>query len=585
MSEKHSRISIRGVGYYRMSTAKQEASIPEQKEWAHRAARTHAVELLAEFQDDGICGDDIQHRTGLAQLLAWCAAHEADAVVVWDADRLSRADRIKTAAVLNTLMQTGVTRFLTHEGWIDLEDDVDRLLFHIRQDMSRAAYPKSLSRNVTRSAVERARQGQWVAGRPPYGYRIGEDGHLTLGDPTLVEVVRWIFRQYATTADSCGDLCRKLKEMGAPPPPPRMRKGKDGKRVVWGGHWQRGVLNDILTRRAYLGEIVWNASTGGKYSRVAAGEVTVVKGRGKRSGKRRVAHNDPEDQIITPNAHPAIIDQATFDACQKKLAATRRGCPGCRTTSIAGGGDWVLSGLLYCGMCGGRMVGITDRRSDRTKTRTYIYRRYVCVASHRNGSGACHKNAVQQDTVIQEVARLIQDSFTDPERLALLQAEVEQMASQQAEDHTADRQRLQAQLDELDRQIEQGNQNLARVPADLLDGVIASVRHWKEQRETLARELAKLAAMADVQADYSRHVTEALGQIRHLEAVVREAPSHAVRDALAGLVVRITLFFDYGPPRKNGTLPAILTSLEVKMREEAVGLLGEKLRQSARSTA
>ena len=44
------------------------------------------------------------------------------------------------------------------------------------------------------------------------------------------------------------------------------------------------------------------------------------------------------------------------------------------------------------------------------------------------------------------------------------------------------------------------------------------------------------------------------------------------------------LFFDYGPARSNGNRPAVLTSLEVRMREEAAGLLGEKLRRPARST-
>jgi site-specific DNA recombinase len=569
---------VRAVAYYRMSTAKQEASIPEQKDWARRASRTHGVEVLAEFQDDGICGDDIRRRTGLAQLLAWCAAHEAEAIVCWDGDRLSRADSIKTAAVLDTLMQAGVTRMLTHEGWIDLEDDVDRLLFHIKQDMSRAAYSKSLSRNVTRSAIERAQRGLWVAGRPPYGYRIGDDGHLAFGDPAFVETVRWIFRQFASTADSCGDTCRKLIEMGAPPPPPRQRKGTEGQPVVWGGHWQRGIINDILTCRAYLGEIVWNVSTNGKYSRVAGGEVQPVKGR----KSRRVVRNDPGDRIVTVDAHPAIIDRETFDACQKKLAATCRGGSHCRHTPLPGGGDWILSGMLYCGMCGGRMVGVAERR--RYKDKLHVYRYYVCKANQRLSAGTCRKNGVKQEAVLSEVARLIQDSFTDPERLALLRAEVERQAGQQEEDRTADRQRLQTALDTLDRQIAQGNRNLAILPPDRLPGVVAQVRAWEGERNDLARQLARLEAAAEVQADYARHVTAALEQVRHLQEIIRTAPSNAVRDALAGLVDRITLYFDYGPARKNGFRPAILTSLEVRMREEAAGLLGDQLRQSARST-
>jgi hypothetical protein len=72
MSGPHST-TVRGVGYYRMSTTKQQASIPEQRDWARRAAQTQDVELAAEFQDDSIAGSEIERQPGLAQMLAWCA--------------------------------------------------------------------------------------------------------------------------------------------------------------------------------------------------------------------------------------------------------------------------------------------------------------------------------------------------------------------------------------------------------------------------------------------------------------------------------------------------------------------------------
>jgi len=411
----------------------------------------------------------------------------------------------------------------------------------------------------------------WVAGRPPYGYTIGDDGRLAPGDPAHVETVHWIFRHYASTADSCGEVCRRLAEMGAPPPPPRRRK--DGQ---WGGRWQRGLINDLLACRVYLGEIVWNVSGQGKYSRVAGGEVRAVKGR------RRLVRNAPEDWVVVADAHPPLIDRETFDACQRKLATTRRGAPGCRHTPVRGG-DWVLSGMLYCGMCGGRMVGVTERR--RYKDKPFVYRHYVCKASQRQSAGACRKNAVKQEAVLAEVAKLIQESFTDPERLALLREEVERQAGQQEEDRDAERQQLQAALDALDRQIAQGNRNLAVLPEDRLPGVIAQVRAWEAERAELAREVARRAAAAELQADYAEHVTAALGRVRQMEEIIGTAPANDVRDALAGLVERITLYFDYGPPRRNGNRPAVLSSLEVRMREEAAGLLGDKLRRSARSTA
>src|SRR5262249_29878368 len=152
----------------------------------------------------------IEQRQGLMDLIADCEAEHGkkrkiEALVVWDLDRFSRASSIRTAAVLDRLMNAGVTRILTAEGWVDLEEDTDVLLFHVKQDFSRAAFSKSIAKNVARNANERARKGWHVAGRPRYGYRPiyvkkivnGKEKlspeNLEFDDERKVETVRWVF--------------------------------------------------------------------------------------------------------------------------------------------------------------------------------------------------------------------------------------------------------------------------------------------------------------------------------------------------------------------------------------------------------
>src|SRR5262249_21231756 len=131
----------RAVAYYRMSTGKQEASIPEQREWAGQACPKQGVEVLTEFTDDGISGSEIDRRPGLMALLRYVEERgDVEALVVWDLDRFSRASSIETAAVLHRLMGAGVTSILTPERWYDLENDIDVLLVNVGQDFSRAAY-------------------------------------------------------------------------------------------------------------------------------------------------------------------------------------------------------------------------------------------------------------------------------------------------------------------------------------------------------------------------------------------------------------------------------------------------------------
>src|SRR5262245_50415521 len=128
MSKVHSTSPVRSVAYYRMSTDAQEGSIPAQKDWAHKAAAKEGVRVVAEYEDPGISGGEIEHRPGLQAMLEFCEKHfrlgdPVEAVLVWNPDRLSRASGIKTSAVLSRLEECGVTRLLTaSDGWVDLDD-------------------------------------------------------------------------------------------------------------------------------------------------------------------------------------------------------------------------------------------------------------------------------------------------------------------------------------------------------------------------------------------------------------------------------------------------------------------------------
>jgi DNA invertase Pin-like site-specific DNA recombinase len=552
MSVNHSTV-IRAVTYYRNSDVQQDASIDEQREWAEGIAKKEGILVVKDFEDPDIPGSEIERRKGLMDMVTYCegrpAGEEINIILLWDADRLSRADSIRTAAVIDRLMSAGVSRLRTPEGWTDFNNDMDRLMFNIRQDMTRAAYSKAISKNVSRSALTRARRGLWVAGKPPYGYAIGPDGRLVIGDEGEAETVRWIFREYVSTADSLGDLTRKLVVRGAPPP-----------RC---GHWTRPTVRLILLNRAYLGDIVWNTENRGKYSRVSGNEV--------RAQSRRRAGGQPNaaaDWVVVENAHPALVDRDTFALANKKLPESQWK----RTTPIQGGGEWALSGMLYCGGCGRRMSGVTKRYKK--GEHRYVYRHYVCQTNHRKHPGICHLNQVTQDRVLQEVAALICTSFTDPGRVAELQARVQVLAEREATGAAAERQQLADRIDELHRLVDQGTERLLLLPKDLIDGASAKLRDWQRERDELARELARRDAAAEAGDRFTARVTDALGHLKQLEAILTTAPANEIRDALAGLVRRVTLNFEHGEPVGNGRARTSLASLEIELHPEVCHLLG-----------
>jgi site-specific DNA recombinase len=582
MSESN---SIRAVAYFRMSTDQQESSIPQQRKWAREAAPKAGVSIAREFEDPGVPGSEIEQRPGLMALLDFCEAEHArrkpiGAVAVWDLDRFSRASSIRTAAVLDRLMQAGVRRFYTAgEGWIDLDDETAVLLLNVKQDFSRAAYSKSIGKNVSRSAAERAAKGWLVAGRPPYGYRpvyvvtrdrAGQERNtpttLEPSDPREVETVRWLFLQYATTADSLGDLAKKLRESGAPPPRAKQRK-KDGS--AWGGEWRRHTVYAILTNIEYTGVKVWNASQQGKYYERTQAGVRVVRG----GGRKRCVRSAEEDRIVVPNAHPALVDRATFDAVQAKLSASRW------TKEHHSGrrGEWVLSGMVYCGGCGERMQGHIDRQKKDGKV--YTYRKYMCRANHLRGPGTCHWCADRQDVLLAEIAKVIKTAFTDPARLAALEREIERVAGQTAKQGAADRKRTAARLAELERQMPGAARTLLLVSPENLPDAEAALQGMKAERDDLARRLEKLEAAEEAGDRYASLVQDAVAQLQHFEEAIADAPPDEVRSVLSRWVSRVTLHFER--VKKEGRKAAsVLSEVEIDFTPEGAHLLPSGRRRS-----
>src|SRR5262249_31328035 len=158
----------------------------------------------------------------------------------------------------------------------------------------RSAYSRSVSKTVARSGLARAREGKWVAGRPPYGYVVGLDGRLGLGDASHIEVVRWIFHRYTTTGDSMGDIAREVNRQGVVPPPSGRKRKKE--------LWRRDTIHHVLRNRAYAGDIVWNVTPQGKHHCICNGEVKKVKGRRQRGGR---GDNPATEHVVFPGAHPA----------------------------------------------------------------------------------------------------------------------------------------------------------------------------------------------------------------------------------------------------------------------------------------
>jgi site-specific DNA recombinase len=192
------------VAYYRMSSDKQVASIPEQREAVTRYAREHGYRIVREFCDEGISGDDTKHRLQFqAMHKVACHGRDFDAILVWDSDRFGRFDSLESGYWVHPLRQAGVKLVTVNEGPINWDDFTGRVMHSIKAE-GKHQFLHDLSRNTMRGKLAAAKQGYWLS-KPPFGYRLESDAtstdkrkrcRLALGDPQEVATVRRIFALY-----------------------------------------------------------------------------------------------------------------------------------------------------------------------------------------------------------------------------------------------------------------------------------------------------------------------------------------------------------------------------------------------------
>jgi DNA invertase Pin-like site-specific DNA recombinase len=525
-----------------MSTDRQDTSIADQHKAALAYAARHGLEVIRDYLDEGISGDDTEHRSGFRQMIADAKVRQDfQAVLCWDQDRFGRFDPIEAGYWIKPLRDAGVWLETVRQGKINWDDFSGRLMYMVTQE-GKHAYLRDLSGNTLRTLLERARRGDWLGGRPPYGYATANRTDVPLnpkakkkpkklvpGDPYKVEVVRWIFKTYAAGEMSLRGMARELDRRGVPTP--------------WGGkQWRPQVLLQILRRREYVGDYDWGESNTGDYSRIEGGEARPKprKTLNKNGNPKRVRAAEP-DIIVVEQTHEPLIDRETFMLVQARLQENRT-----RTTPHKGGGGWVLSGLLTCGHCGSAMHGIHDKPR---KGKPYSYRFYRCGRNHEFGRTACHYHILGEQKILACLVRKLQDEFKNPDNLAELRAEIRRQEEQAENADPSQIKALKSRIAKLTADVAKGEANLPLQAPDMIDAVTRVIREWRGEREKLKGELRVLEEGPQT-AELEERITRAEQQLWTLHEAVASADPSEVRAVLREAITKVELWWECGPAGK-----------------------------------
>ncbi|MDU6746233.1 MAG: recombinase family protein [Bradyrhizobium sp.] len=443
--------------YARYSSDNQsESSIEDQFRLCREHAKRERWKVTSTYHDAAISGASMILRPGIQLLLQDAQRGLFDVVLGEALDRISR-DQADVATLFKHLRFAGVSIVTLAEG------EISELHVGLKGTMN-ALFLKDLALKTHRGLRGRVEKGK-AGGGLCYGYNVMKgldaNGEPIRGDREIIleeaRIVRRIFRAFAA-GKSPKAIAVELNKDGIPGPLGR----------AWGdtsirGHVSRGT--GILNNELYAGVLVWNRQ---RFVKDPA------------TGKR-VSRPNPESQWIrTEVPHLRIVDDELWQAArsrQQQISAlfgpnpanTREGRA--KRLHLANRPASLLSGLLTCGCCGGRIGILTPNR-------------YGCLNHHRRGTCA-NNRTIMREKIEARVLAGLKDRLVSSEAVA----EAVRAYAEEMNRLNHDR-RAQAETDH--RALQKIERALASIMAAIEDGLYQP--SMKARMDELERQKAEITA-------------------------------------------------------------------------------------------
>lgn len=207
---------------------------------------------------------------------------------------------------------------------------------------------------TTSGRRQRLNEGKWCGGRVPFGYYWDKESEMLIIIPEEARIIREIFKQYLD-----GKSRLAIAEWAT---------SRCTTRVI-----DHAVVREILSRTIYIGKLQ-NSGT------------------------------------LVEGDHEPIIDMKTWELVQKEIIRRKDGA--------LPKGEFLLSGLLKCGVCGESVVHV--KRVTKRYKKEYIYNLYACRNQHvrkKDRNNNCSLGYQRRETVERFVVSQLRTLALFPEKI------------------------------------------------------------------------------------------------------------------------------------------------------------------------
>lgn len=354
-------------------------SVTNQKSLLEEFVREHRLAVYDIYIDDGWSGTSFD-RPAFNRMIADIEAKKINMVITKDLSRLGR-DYIMTGHYMERYFPEKRVRYISLLDGIDtgVESSANDItpFRAIMNDM----YAKDISKKIKSVKRDKQRKGQFIGGKPAYGYKMhpAEKNKLVI-DEEVAPIVRRIFAM-ALEGMSCRKIATVLNEEGVPTAATyaNLTVGNPG---PYTGLWSSERISDMLQNETYIGNMVQGRMVKISYK------------------SKKCLRQPRENWVIVENTHEPLIDKETFQ--KVRLLVESRKHTRSRTY------DYLLKGLIFCHECGYPLATINRPPVSGEERLFFVCRTYQRFT--KAGVCTCHsiKEKVVTEAVIGKVREICQ---------------------------------------------------------------------------------------------------------------------------------------------------------------------------------
>ena len=440
-------------------------SVTNQKSLLDEFVKNNRLSVYDVYIDDGYSGTNFD-RPDFQRMIGDIEAGKVNMVITKDLSRLGR-DYIMTGHYMERYFPEKRVRYISLLDGIDtgVESTANDItpFRAIMNDM----YAKDISRKIKSVKRDKQRKGQFIGGKPVYGYKMHptEKNKIVVDEEAAV-VVRRIFAM-ALDGISCRKIAAKLNEEGVPTPAayaglPVPNPGP------YTGLWSSERISEMLQNETYIGNMVQGRTIKISYK------------------SRKYLKQDRENWVVVEGTHEPLVDNETFRKVRMLVNSRRH----TRSRTY----DFLLKGLIFCHECGYPLAVLNRKNAAGEDVLYFVCRTYQRFT--KAGVCTCHsiKEKTVTDAIIAKVREVCEACLNPRELLPMAQEAVEQAQKENAPEN--EMQAIQNKIDSL-------TANLDKMYMDRLSGLLAEAdferiyQRVKMERAALEDKLEALEAQKE----------------------------------------------------------------------------------------